>query len=136
MHGAERIVVTEFRQALEGRLAVLDVDELEAERLRDRRSRIGPVDQLLQEGEPVGRERLILRRDAVFPHHLVHAALPLFAGRRKKHDRSFLSRVSGYCWSMIFFRKPVSTFRDHALIVTTAPLSSCAVSLFHSRRNP
>src|SRR6187399_2989074 len=78
MHGAEWIVVTELRQAFEGRPAVLDVDELEAERLRDRRSRIGPVDQLLQEGEPVGRERLILRRDAVFPHHLVHAALPLF----------------------------------------------------------
>src|SRR5262245_2394859 len=50
-----------------------------------------------------------LRRDAV-PHITDWRALP-------DHDPIKLNRDHGraFCLSMIFFRKPVSTFRDHAL---------------------
>src|SRR5262249_10829435 len=34
----------------------------------------------------------------------------------------------GYCWSMIFFRKPVSTFRDHALTIALTAGSAFMVA--------
>ena len=55
MHRADRIVVAEFRQALEHRLAVLGLHDVEAEQIGDRRLRQRAVDDGLEESEPVVR---------------------------------------------------------------------------------
>src|SRR5258705_7146412 len=42
---------------------------------------------------------------------------PIFLNHALDHDRIKLNRDLGlaFCWSMILFRKPVPSFRDHAL---------------------
>jgi hypothetical protein len=64
---------------------------------------------------PQGGPRMRLKRDDFSPNR--HPALAYCWSMIffRKPVSTFRDHALAYCWSMIFFRKPVSTFRDHAL---------------------